>query len=775
MVSQRLLFVTGFVMQGLGAAILGVVLAGLYRFYGRPYLRFWSQSCWCFCVYNWAAVVSMTLATVWPNVTEIRVVLAHVASINGYWQLILLLAGYRSLAGHPPARRSVWTLMAAAIPFCAALLFIFPLSVNALTSNSGFFYRQTLRAILAAATYGLLGRYILRLPRRGPAVGQRLVGLGFLAYTVEQLEYISIGMSHLAWPKASFLLDPLVPFCGFVDFTLQTTIGVGMVMWLLEEEREEVLKAAELRAAGERALRDSERRYRSLVQNAPFGICRSASDGRLLAVNPALISMLGYSSDEELFAIGSITEICRHDTDRERLLDQFLKAPSPTVTGVEMEWMRKEKTIVLVRLSGRRVQRPDGEIDGLEMIVEDITQRRTLEAQLRQAQKMEAVGQLAGGIAHDFNNLLTAILGYSELVLAVTPAGNPSRLDLEEICRAAHQAEALTRQLLAFSRKQVFQPTAVDLNEAVEGTERMLGRLIGEHIQLRLKLDPTSGSIYADPTHIEQILMNLAVNARDAMAEGGGVLTLETANLACADAAARALPGGDQRWVMLAVTDTGCGMTPETQARMFEPFFTTKGRGKGTGLGLSTVYGIVLQCGGEIRVTSEVGGGSRFEVFFRPESPAAKVKESPLPNPVRAGTETVLVVEDEPPVRRFVCRVLRQRGFTVIEAADPAEAMRAATDRRCGIDLLLTDVVMPQMSGPTLAGRMRGLCPGLRVLYMSGYAGESLSGSGVAEADKRLLLKPFEAAELLERVRQALDDSLHPPHESIRIFESPIP
>jgi two-component system cell cycle sensor histidine kinase/response regulator CckA len=414
---------------------------------------------------------------------------------------------------------------------------------------------------------------------------------------------------------------------------------------------------------------------------------------------------------------------------------------------------------VLVRLSGRRVQRPDGEIDGLEMIVEDITHRRMLEAQLRQAQKMEAVGQLAGGIAHDFNNLLTAILGYSELVLAVTPAGHSSHADLEEICRAAHQAEALTRQLLAFSRKQVFQPTAVDLNEAVESAERMLGRLIGEHIQLRLKLDPTSGSIYADPTHIEQILMNLAVNARDAMSDGG-VLTLETTSIAPADATARALPAADQPWVMLAVSDTGYGMTPEVQARVFEPFFTTKGRGKGTGLGLSTVYGIVLQCGGEIRVTSEVGHGCRFEVFFLQRSRAEKVEPLRAREQVRAGTETVLVVEDEPPVRRFVCRVLRQSGFTVIEAADPAEAMRAATDRKCGMDLLLTDVVMPQMSGPVLADRLRAICPGLRVLYMSGYAGESLSGTGVGEPDKRLLLlKPFEAADLLERVRLALDEA----------------
>jgi nitrogen-specific signal transduction histidine kinase/ActR/RegA family two-component response regulator len=388
----------------------------------------------------------------------------------------------------------------------------------------------------------------------------------------------------------------------------------------------------------------------------------------------------------------------------------------------------------------------------------DVTERRQLEEQLLQSQKMEAVGRLAGGIAHDFNNLLTAVSGYTELLLSELPEGDPRRESAEEIRQAGDRAASLTRQLLAFSRRQVLEPRVLDLNAAIADMEKLLRRVIGEDIELTSSLDPELWRTRADPGQIEQAILNLVVNARDAMPRGGR-LTLETANVELDEKFTRGLttvhPGPH---VMLAVSDTGLGMSPELQARLFEPFFTTKERGKGTGLGLSTTYGIVKQSGGSIWVYSEPGQGTTFKIYLpRCEEPLDAAPEAPpVPAIPLTGSETVLLVEDEPEVRRLVEKLLRKQGYTVIAAAGPGEAIPLAGSLP-RIDILLTDVIMPGMNGRELARSLAGRRPGMRVLYMSGYTDTAIAQQGILEPGTAFLSKPFTPDALARKMREVLD------------------
>jgi signal transduction histidine kinase/ActR/RegA family two-component response regulator len=386
------------------------------------------------------------------------------------------------------------------------------------------------------------------------------------------------------------------------------------------------------------------------------------------------------------------------------------------------------------------------------------SERKILEEQLRQAQKMEAVGQLAGGVAHDFNNLLTAIIGNTELLLRTIDLEDRRRLDVLEIHRAAHRAATLTRQLLAFSRKQVLQPRIVDLNGVVAELTAMLRRIIGEHVELRLQLEPGLGRVLADPNQLEQVITNLAVNARDAM-PSGGTLTIRTATLDEAEV----LPSSPESspllgpLVELSVSDNGVGMDERTQARLFEPFFTTKELGRGTGLGLATVYGIVRQSGGHIRVSTRLHHGSTFTIYLpMAEGTAEPEIEAEGWADIPRGTGTILVVEDEDAVRYLACRVLRGNGYRVLEAADPAAALRIVQAEAQPIDLLVTDIVMPGMSGPVLAERLVAARPDLKVLYITGYAKEAIERQGALPAGGALLEKPFTAQQLADSVRQAL-------------------
>jgi CheY-like chemotaxis protein len=430
------------------------------------------------------------------------------------------------------------------------------------------------------------------------------------------------------------------------------------------------------------------------------------------------------------------------------------------VVGATRTDVTSDDCVAFARAMGHQI------VQSLEL-TRSLGEQRHLEEQLRQAQKLEAIGQLAGGVAHDFNNLLTAVLGFSELLLSGLSDDDPARADVLEIQKAGERAAGLTRQLLAFSRKQILQPTILDMNGVISGMEPMLRRLLREDVSLELSLAQTVGVIKMDPTQLEQILVNLVVNAADAMPQGGR-LTIETAD-AKLDAAyqQRHLPVTPGAYALLAVTDSGIGMDETTSRRIFEPFFTTKGVGKGTGLGLSTVYGIVKQSGGDISVHSEPGRGSTFKIYLpQVTSGTASVRErSPETHTAPRGSETVLLVEDDTAVRLLARVALEGAGYRVLHAANPKEAMRLATEFSAPIHLLLSDVIMPESEGPPLLDRLANVQPGLRVLYMSGYADEAIVRHGVLVEGTPFLQKPFTPIALARKVRDVLDAPAKPSPE----------
>jgi len=516
---------------------------------------------------------------------------------------------------------------------------------------------------------------------------------------------------------------------------------------------------AALRYAQE-GLRRSEINFRSLVTHAPYGVCRCDSAGILLDVNPALVAMLGYASGADLVGrnlanLYSDSQQWFSLADYLRLLEKF--------QGLPADWLRNDRTVVSVRLSGRAF-RDERNTIFFELFAEDITERRALEQQLRQAQKMEAVGRLAGGIAHDFNNLLMVISGYSEFLLERVGSDPEVRAHAQEIANAAGRATSLTRQLLAFSRKQMLAPKIVDLNSVVTENVKMLTRLIGEDIDLVMVPGTDIGAVKADPGQIEQVIMNLAVNARDAMPHGGK-LTIETDNVTLdANYARFHAPVKPGDYVMLAISDTGVGMDADTQAHIFEPFYTTKGL-KGTGLGLSTVYGIVKQSEGYIWLYSEAGKGTSFKIYLPRFSATgealatqpALAAEADQPSP---GHETILLVEDEENLRRLARQYLENQGYNVIDAPDGSNAIQISQAHKGPIHLLLTDVIMPGMNGRELANKVSPTRPEMRVLYMSGYTENHIGHNGTLDEGITLLQKPFTLPALKAKVREMLDTPL---------------
>ncbi len=509
-------------------------------------------------------------------------------------------------------------------------------------------------------------------------------------------------------------------------------------------------------------MRASEERYRRIVETTLEGIWTVDPENRTTFVNQRLAAMLGYAPQE---MIGLPLEHFVVPEDREAWRERMERARrGEALPGHETRYRRKDGTDLWAIVSTSPIPGPDSRFAGSLGIVSDITQRKKseddharLQAQLNQSQKMEAIGLLAGGVAHDFNNMLTVILGYSDVLLGRLRPEDPNRTYVADIRDSGQRAASLTRQLLAFSRKQILAPEIVDLNEVVSAIEKMLRRLIGEDIVLTTIFAPLLPRVRVDPGQMEQVIINLAVNARDAMPQGGRLI-IETTRADLDQEFCRLRPGSRPGpFALVSITDTGTGMTPEVRSRVFEPFFTTKEYGKGTGLGLATVFGIIKQSEGYIDFVSEVGAGTSFRIYI----PAVEAEDSAALSVIEAGAppghETVLLVEDEEGVRQVARLALESFGYKVIEAANSRDALSAAEMALDPIDLVLTDIVMPGMSGRQLAESLQKRCPGLKVLFMSGYTDDAVVRHGVTAAAAAYLHKPFPPLDLARKVREVLD------------------
>lgn len=503
------------------------------------------------------------------------------------------------------------------------------------------------------------------------------------------------------------------------------------------------------------ALRQSEANFRAMIEGT-YGVYRATPEGKLLAANDALVKMLGYDSAAELMALNLAIDIFESGEYSPLMFDQ--PGTRKQFARLGTRWKKKDGKSIAVELNGRAVRDEAGKLLYFEVIAEDVSHVRGVEHRLRHIQKMEAIGRLAGGIAHDFNNVLGVINGYSEMLVDKLQ-DNPDLAPLvTSITKAVERGASLTRQLLAFSRQQVLEPQVICIADHLAGLKNMLARVIGEDIQLQLLSGNPGLRLKVDPTQLEQVIMNLIVNARDAMPNGGR-LTIETSEFDIDDEYCsrnpEARPG---RHVLMAVTDSGCGMSTEVLSRIFEPFFTTKDQGKGTGLGLATIYGIVKQSGGHISVYSEVGAGTTFKVYMPISEEEIGRSEAPSPEGVSPrGEETILLVEDEESLRSVTWGFLAKKGYQVLVAEDFQKALETAENKSVHIDMLITDVVLPGGSGTSLAERLAMSRPDMRVLYVSGYTADALVHGDSHRTDFAFLSKPFSLNTLARKIRTILD------------------
>jgi two-component system cell cycle sensor histidine kinase/response regulator CckA len=604
----------------------------------------------------------------------------------------------------------------------------------------------------------------LRLVGSNPAASQMLgVDLALAAgKTMTELFPLAVERERIHAEVARTGKDRNLGYVGFKgqDDVLRTASAraLGLPGRLVAIMFEDVTGQAQ----SEARRRESEERFRTLIENSTDAVTITDHEGSVIFTSASVKQVLGYSSEElqqrTAFDLLHEDDVARARTHRATAISR----PGVPVTTTLRARHRDGHWHVIEVITVNRLDDPS--LRGVVTNFRDVTERvrseealRRMEAQLLQTQKMEAIGKLAGGVAHDFNNLLSVILGISALLLEQLEPDHPMRADMTEIQQSGERAARLTRQLLAFSRRQMLDPRVLDLNDVIASIDRMLLRVVGEDIELQLLTGPHLHRVRVDPGQMEQVIMNLVVNARDAMPRGGA-LTLQTASVELDEAFARehigVTPGPH---VMLAITDTGVGMDEETQARIYEPFFTTKATGKGTGLGLATVFGIVKQSGGTIWLESVPDRGTTFRIYFpataeglQPSRPASVV-------PASRGNETILLVEDDTTVRAVVRAILSSRGYDVIDGGDAAQALTMCRDTKKTIHLLLTDVVMPRMSGRELAVRVAEMRPGIRVLYMSGYAEDNIVHHGVVEEGIAFLQKPITPTALTHKVREVLD------------------
>jgi PAS domain S-box-containing protein len=551
------------------------------------------------------------------------------------------------------------------------------------------------------------------------------------------------------WNQSRQILIALSLLIGLLLYTS------GALAVVARRKARAVERAKVQMAVQQENLRQANERQEAVIQASPFAIIALDHAGNVTSWNPAAERLFGWTADEVTGQIPPFVDPPHLSEFREKLQRT---EQGELISGLERQRRRKDGSQVDVAVWTAPLRDAGGSISATIMAIGDISERKKLEEQLRHSQKMEAVGRLAGGVAHDFNNLLTVINGYGHMMLDSLPPDDRLYTHAEQIVKAGNQAAALTTQLLAFSRRQMIQPKPVDLNRLITNLEKMLRRVVGEDVALYTLLSSDLASINADTNQMEQVLINLVANARDAMPRGGA-LTIATKNITLDQSLScegSEIPAG--AYVEMAVSDTGEGMDADTRSHLFEPFFTTKERGKGTGLGLSSVYGSVRQNGGGIVVWSERGSGATFRIYL-PQlcGPATNDKPEPAPAAITCGNETILLVEDEVPLRHMLEETLSQAGYRVLEASDGTDAIRKWEKHAASIDLLLTDVVMPLVNGRQLARRLTSVAPQMRVIYMSGYADDVIAYHGILDAATTLVQKPFSPSALLHKLREVLD------------------
>ena len=563
-----------------------------------------------------------------------------------------------------------------------------------------------------------------------------LLTLGLVSFVIPILSPFRAG-------DAPFELTPVVR--GLVGLVLLFDVYVVYQQLQIYRIRKQLLQREEV--------------FRLITENAADMIAVVDGEGHRLYNSPAYERILGYTQEE----LQHTTAFDQIHPDDQALVKEAAEKARLAGVGQQIEYRmgHKDGSWRILESTASVVRNPDGQVEKLVIVNRDITDRKRLEEQSRQGQKMEAIGRLSGGIAHDFNNLLGVIIGYTEILQENTDAHDPDRDCVDEILRAAQRAASLTRQLLTFSRQQVLEPNILNLNSVITDVEKMLHRVIGEDIELVTVLDPDLGKVKADPGQIEQVILNLAVNARDAMPRGG-MLTINTHNITMDDAQSQSYsyPFRPGQYVLLTISDSGVGMDSATQARIFEPFFTTKEQGKGTGLGLATVYGVVKQSDGYIQVQSELGLGTIFKIYLpMAEGVAASEPAHTSVIPSLNGNETILLVEDEVALRILTRNMLERLGYTVLEAQDGPDARQISAQYKEEIQLLLTDVVMPGMNGRSLADCLAGDRPDMKVIYMSGHTGQKV-GQDVLPVGCNFLAKPFSRRSLATKIREVLETGL---------------